>query len=36
MPVLGALAGLDRLLCRLSPSVFAMGRSIALQKAPVD
>jgi SAM-dependent methyltransferase len=36
MPVLGALARLDRLLCRLSPSVFAMGRSIALQKLPVD
>ena len=31
-PVLRGLALLDRALCRLSPSVFAMGRSIALRK----
>ncbi len=30
--VLGAVAALDRVLCWLAPSVFAMGRSIALEK----
>lgn len=31
--VLGPVARLDRILCRIAPSVFAMGRSIALRKA---
>ena len=30
--VLRAVAALDRLLCRIAPSVFAMGRAIALEK----
>jgi SAM-dependent methyltransferase len=32
VPVLRALGWLDQVLCRMAPSVFAMGRSIALQK----
>ena len=32
LPMLRGLALVDRVLCRLAPSVFAMGRSIALRK----
>jgi SAM-dependent methyltransferase len=34
MPVLGGLGWLDSVLCRMAPSVFAMGRSLALQRVP--
>jgi SAM-dependent methyltransferase len=36
MFALRAVASLDRLLCRLAPSVFAMSRSIVLQKVQAD
>jgi SAM-dependent methyltransferase len=32
--LLHGLAWLDRVLCRIAPSIFAMGRSIALRKEP--
>jgi hypothetical protein len=32
--VLRAAAAIDRLLCLLAPSIFAMGRSVALEKRP--
>jgi SAM-dependent methyltransferase len=35
MPVLRVLSRVDKALCRLAPSIFAMGRSIALQKGQV-
>jgi SAM-dependent methyltransferase len=35
MPVLNFLAQLDNVLCRVAPSVFSMGRSLALQKVPI-
>ena len=36
VPVLRALSRVDQALCRLAPSIFAMGRSIALQKEPAQ